>query len=296
MAPPPDGSGRPIPCSCSSGSSAPSSCSLPPHRCAARAPPRLGLAQLTTDQVVAHVQRVALLTLEGTSVMKWKGDCERRAARRRGLWRERRRPPRASGYVEATEVRVSAEVGGRLLEVTADEGRRVAAGDVLARIDTADLEIARRRADADRDQAAAQLRLLQAGARAEDVRQARAQAQSARAELTAAEAELAPPPTTVVASTACSRRTPARASNATMPRRAKRWRRARVTAADERVRAADEGVARLRAGARREELAAADARVAVADAQLAAIDKSLADATVTAPVARHDHRPAGRRG
>ena len=33
----------------------------------------------------------------------------------------RRRPTRASGYVEATEVRVAAEVGGRLLEV---EGRR----------------------------------------------------------------------------------------------------------------------------------------------------------------------------
>lgn len=32
-----------------------------------KGPPRLGLAQLTTDQVVAHVQRVALLTLEGTS-------------------------------------------------------------------------------------------------------------------------------------------------------------------------------------------------------------------------------------
>ena len=37
---------------------------------------------------------------------------------------------RVSGYVEATEVRVAAEVGGRLLEVRVNEGDRVTAGDV----------------------------------------------------------------------------------------------------------------------------------------------------------------------
>ena len=58
--------------------------------------------------------------------------------------------PRASGYVEATEVRVAAEAGGRVLEMNADEGRRVAVGDVLARIDTGEVEIVLRRAEADR--------------------------------------------------------------------------------------------------------------------------------------------------
>ncbi|MBA3641255.1 MAG: biotin/lipoyl-binding protein, partial [Acidobacteria bacterium] len=48
--------------------------------------------------------------------------------------------PRASGYVEATEVRVAAEAGGRVLEMSAEEGRGVAAGDVLARLDTGDVE------------------------------------------------------------------------------------------------------------------------------------------------------------
>ena len=70
-------------------------------------------------------------------------------------------PPRASGYVEATDVRVAAEVGGRLLEVKIAEGDRVAAGDVLARIDTADGELSLRRAQAERDQAQAQLALAQ---------------------------------------------------------------------------------------------------------------------------------------
>ena len=36
--------------------------------------------------------------------------------------------PRSSGYVEATEVRVSSEVGGRVLALRAEEGKKVAAG------------------------------------------------------------------------------------------------------------------------------------------------------------------------
>src|SRR5215207_2035379 len=53
---------------------------------------------------------------------------------------------RATGYIEATEVRVAGEVGGRLLEVKVAEGDRVAAGDVIARLDTADTELALQRA------------------------------------------------------------------------------------------------------------------------------------------------------
>src|SRR3954468_6951678 len=98
---------------------------------------------------------------------------------------------RASGYVEATEVRVAPEVGGRVLDVSVREGDTVAAGAAVARLDTSDVEIALRRAHADRDQAVAQLRLLTAGARAEDIRQASAQADSAQADVQAAQSELA---------------------------------------------------------------------------------------------------------
>jgi HlyD family secretion protein len=192
--------------------------------------------------------------------------------------------PRASGYVEATEVRVAAEVGGRVLETTAEEGRRVNPGDVLARLDTSDLAITLRRVEADRDQAAAQLRLLQAGARVEDVRQALAQAQSAAADIAAAEAELQAASEdlqrfeALLAASAGSRKqrddAATRVSVAT----------SRVAAARQRARAADEVVARLRAGARRDEVSAAQARVAAANAQIAAIEKNLADAEVKAPV------------
>lgn len=51
--------------------------------------------------------------------------------------------PDAYGTFEATEVTVSAEVGGRLLAVHATEGATVAAGDVLAVVDTTPLVLQR---------------------------------------------------------------------------------------------------------------------------------------------------------
>lgn len=194
-------------------------------------------------------------------------------------------PPRASGYIEATEVRVGALVGGRVLDVPVDEGDRVAVGEVLARFDTADIEIALRRAQAERDQAVAQLRLLEAGARAEDVQQARAQADSARADLAAAESELRSAAAdlerfeALLESNSGSRKQ--RDDAATRRAVAE----ARVTAAQARVRAADEAVAKLRAGARPQEIAAARARVAAVDAQIAEIEKALADSVLNSPVA-----------
>ena len=97
---------------------------------------------------------------------------------------------RVSGHVEATEVQVSAQVGGQLLELRVAEGDRVAAGDVIARLDTRDTELALQRVRAERQQADAQVRLLRAGARGEDIRQAGAQFQAATAEIEAAQADL----------------------------------------------------------------------------------------------------------
>jgi HlyD family secretion protein len=187
--------------------------------------------------------------------------------------------------VEATEVRVAPQVGGRLIDVAVAEGDRVAKGAVLARIDTSDAELALRRAEADRDQALAALRLLEAGARPEDVRQARAQADSAQADVAAAESELRSASEDVtrfeglLQSNAGSRK---QRDDAVTRRDVAA---ARVTAARERARAAAEAVARLRAGARAEEIAGARARVAAGEAQIATLQKNVADAVLTAPVA-----------
>ena len=193
--------------------------------------------------------------------------------------------PRASGYVEATEVRVAPEVGGRLIELKVDEGARVAVGDVIGRLETADAQLALRRAEADRDQVLAQLRLAQAGARPQEIRRAQAQVDSAKADTRAAEAELASAEADLqrfeglLKVNAGSRKQ--RDDAATRRDVAN----AQVLAARERTSAAAESLATLRAGSRVEEIAAARARVAAAEAQIASLQKNVADAVLTSPVA-----------
>jgi HlyD family secretion protein len=190
---------------------------------------------------------------------------------------------RASGQIEATEVHVAAEVGGRLLELVPREGDRVPAGAVIARLDATDAELALARARAERDQADAQLRLLRAGSRPEEVRQADAQLAAAQSEARAAEADLKLAETdaerfeSLLASNAGSRK---QRDDAVARRDVAR---ARARSAEDRVRAARESLARVRAGARAEEIDAARARVAAADAQIATLQKSITDAVVVAP-------------
>jgi HlyD family secretion protein len=186
--------------------------------------------------------------------------------------------------VEATEVQVSADVAGRILELLVDEGDRVAVGDLVARLDTRDTELQIRRARAEREAAVAQLRLLRAGSRDEDVRQAEAQVQAATAEVAALEADLRAAELdlerfeSLLKANAGSRKqrddAQARVDVA----------RERLRGARDRVAAARETVARLRAGARPEEIDVAQARVSAADAQIATLQKAIDDARVVSPV------------
>lgn len=191
---------------------------------------------------------------------------------------------RASGYVEATDVQISAEVAGRILELRVAEGDRVASGDVIARLDTRDTQLQIDRSRADRAAAQAQLRLLQAGSRPEDIRQAEAQVEAAEADVTAIEAELKS------AELDLQRFESLLEANAGSQKQRDDAKalvdvaRERARGAAERVRVANETLARLQAGARREEIDAARARVVAVDAQIAALEKSLKDATVLVPV------------
>jgi len=191
---------------------------------------------------------------------------------------------RVSGHVEATEVQVSADVAGRILELRVNEGDRVAAGDLIARLDTRDTELQIRRARADRAAAAAQLRLLRAGSRAEDVRQADAQVQAAEADVAALEADLR------AAELDLERFESLLQVNAGS-RKQRDDAKARVDVARERLRgardrvaAAGETSARLRSGTRPEEIDVAQARLGAADAQIATLQKAVDDARVLSPV------------
>jgi HlyD family secretion protein len=174
-----------------------------------------------------------------------------------------------SGHVEATEVRVSAKVGGTLEALEFDEGDRVSQGQELARIDTVDLRLALEAARAERSQAAAQLQLLLAGARSEDIAEARAQVERAEADRKGAERELermegllaTGSGTAKSRDDAETRRDLARAS---------------VNAAKERLR-------KLEAGSRPEEIDAARARVETTDARIAQLEQQLEDASVRSP-------------
>ena len=199
----------------------------------------------------------------------------------------REKPPadrvRVSGYIEATEVQVAPEVGGRLLTLAVAEGNRVKPGDLIAQLDTADIELALRRATADRAGADAQVRLLLAGARVEDIRQAEAQRAAAdadlagaRQELAAAERDLVRFDSLIAANSGVQKQRDDAATRRDVGKD-------HVRAGEERVRAAAEAVARLRSGARREEIDAARARLAGMDAQIATLEKAMKDATVLAP-------------
>jgi HlyD family secretion protein len=191
---------------------------------------------------------------------------------------------RVSGHVEATETRLAPEAGGRILTFPVTEGDRIEQGRQLLTLDPRDAELSLRRARAEWAQADANLRLVMAGARAEDIRQAESQVAVARAEVSAARAELAAAEQdlerfeTLLTNNSGSRKQ--RDDAATRRQVAED----RVAAAESRVKAAEETVARLRAGARREEVEAARARVAAVEAQIATLEKALADTTFHSPV------------
>lgn len=192
---------------------------------------------------------------------------------------------RVSGHVEATEVRLAPEMGGRVLTLDVKEGDRVAVGARVLTIDATDLSLSIARAKTEQASAEAQLRLVRAPVRSEDVHQAEAQVDAARAEVPAAQAE-------VDAATADLQRFDlllTRKSGSQKQRDDAATRRAvalaRLEAAVKRVAAAEAVVARVKVGARREEVDVAQARIATTAAAIASLEEQLNDAVLVSPVA-----------
>jgi HlyD family secretion protein len=177
----------------------------------------------------------------------------------------------ASGHVEATEVRLSAKVPGHVEAMAVQEGDAVAAGQEIARIDVTDTRLALAAAAAERAQADAELRLRLAGSRREDVAEAEAQVQRARADLRGAEEDLA--------------RMEKLLKSGSGTDKARDDARTRRDVAAANVEAAGERLRRLQAGSRPEEKDAARARVASADARIAQLRQQVEDAVVRSPVA-----------
>lgn len=176
----------------------------------------------------------------------------------------------ASGHVEATDVRISAKVPGRLQALKVQEGDAVAAGQELAHIDTTDLRLALQQAKAEREQAGAELRLRLAGARKEDVAELLAQIRSVEADLEGAQKDLD--------------RMQGLLDSGSGTAKARDDARARRDSLAARLQAMRQALARLRAGFRQEEIDAARARVSATAAKIAQLEQQVADATVKSPL------------
>jgi len=191
---------------------------------------------------------------------------------------------RVSGHVEATEVRVAPLVGGRIISLEVEEGDRVVQGAIVATLDSEDTELTLGRVRAELNQAVAQLRLIQAGSRVEDIRVAEANVAAAEGEASAFEAEVAAAETdairfeALVASNSGSRK---QRDDAVARHQVAQ---ARARASRDRVLAIQGTLSRLKAGARPEEVDAARARVQATEAQIAAWQKGVSDAVVRSPV------------
>lgn len=175
------------------------------------------------------------------------------------------------GNVDIRQVQLGFRVGGRLDAVLVEEGARVQAGDVLARLDTQPLDAAARGAEAQVAAQRAMLAKLEAGPREAELAQARAFHAEAVADLQNARQ---------VFERADQLRMTGSVSQAVFDqaRSARDMAAARATSAQEALQLLEEG-------ARAEDIAAARANLQAALAELSAAETSLDDAQLRAPSA-----------
>ncbi len=88
-----------------------------------------------------------------------------------------------SGNVEATETNVGFKIPGRVTERLVDEGDRVKAGDLLAKLDNAEIASVVAQGRASLDEAATRLTEFSAGSRSQEIEQAKAQMNAQEADL-----------------------------------------------------------------------------------------------------------------
>ena len=176
----------------------------------------------------------------------------------------------ASGTLEAVEVNISARTSGQLLKLSVREGDNVKAGDTIAVIDHALLDLQLQQASAGVDLAGAQYDLLRNGARKEDIRSAEEtvrQLESSHA----------------TAATDFERIKELFASHSVSQKQYDDAE-SRFTITLAQYNAAQQNLQKIRHFARPEEIAAAKARVDQASAQANLIRKQISDSYIMAPV------------
>ncbi|AET66334.1 multidrug resistance efflux pump [Desulfosporosinus orientis DSM 765] len=95
-----------------------------------------------------------------------------------------------SGTIEGTEIPVQPELGGKIVQLSVDEGQIIKEGDILAKLDDSQAKISLSIAQSQQLQAQAKLNDLLGGARAEEIRRLENMVTQAKANLAALEPNL----------------------------------------------------------------------------------------------------------
>ena len=99
-------------------------------------------------------------------------------------WYRKDQPPSNAlvlhGNVDVRQVELAFNASGRIVDLTAHEGDRVTAGQVLGQLDTERLRLSLQQAEAQAEAQRQLVQRLQAGSRPQEIRQARAQREAAR--------------------------------------------------------------------------------------------------------------------
>lgn len=173
------------------------------------------------------------------------------------------------GNVDIREVEMAFRQSGRLITVTVDEGDRIETGEPLAELDAEPFRQTLAVAEAQTQQASAELEKLRRGYRPQEIAQARQSVREAEAAFRYASGEL-------------ERQSAVVTSGATTEKNYDQARTARDQAAAQL--AAAQAVWNLKTeGSRREDIAAAEARLAGARAALAQARTALEDTRLLAP-------------
>lgn len=178
----------------------------------------------------------------------------------------------AGGYVRAARiVYVAPKVSGRVAEVRVKEGDEVAAGEVLATIETRDLAQEANEARANREYAAASLQKLEAGSRPQEIAEAEAHLEAASLAKEKTERELA--------------RARALFEQGILSAQALDVAKTEFLVNERTAESARQAAAIVKAGPRSEEIRTASAALRAAEARWRRAANRLADARVTAPIA-----------
>lgn len=176
-----------------------------------------------------------------------------------------------NGNVDIRSVDLAFRVPGRISEMPVEEGSKVEAGTVLARLDTRPLTDALNVAEAQIGVASAELDKRVTGNRPQDIAQAAAQVAAAKASLAKASEDY--------------QRRSGLVKTGAVSQAVYDASRAEFLSAQAQLRAAEQALSLQRAGARREDIDSARAERASAVAQRDKARTDLADAAITAPSA-----------